>query len=279
MRLISASDQDVRFWDLATGAELTRSSRYPGINGIAAFTVGERVVVAIATERGLSWWDPDVTEAPYPDSNVGTLWGVTIASISGQPAGVFGAAQLDPYPVCRWDPRSGRPQDPIGHHSECVKDVTAGIVLNRPIVVSGDDGGLVRRWDLLAGSEFGRPLGGPEPVFSLALLSTVNDGAIIVSADRASIIQRWDAITGERIGTQYGAHDGGIIALAAIPLPDGPQLLSTGFDGVVRRWDGETGALVDAVGNGYAATAITSDDAVLVAFGDDQISVREIDQS
>jgi WD40 repeat protein len=282
VRLVSGSDWDVRVWDLTTGAELARSpDHYSGINSMAVCQlVDSHPVIAVATEDGVSWWDPVTGDEPYPDADVGTMWALAAAATPDGAVTLFGAAHLGrPFPVHRWDAASGRLGTPLGHHDDCVKSVSALPLAGGLMVASGDDSGVVRRWDALTATEVGTPLTGHDLVLALALTRFADGRVLLASGCRDSTLRRWDAFTGELIGSQTGAHADGLISLCAAVIGGQPQLISAGCDGVVRRWDAASGDLIDEPLSGYSATVFTINGTYLIAAGtidNDSITIRQL---
>jgi WD40 repeat protein len=281
VRLVSANDSGVRVWDLAgpatgvAGVELARSSvPYPGVNGVAVCQLDhEHAVIAVATEDGVSWWDPVAGTEPHPEAEVSTVWSVaTAAGPDGRPR-LFGAAHVQPWPVLCWDAATGRELPPVGYHDICVMAVAALALPDQLLVVSADEGGIVRCWDALTAGPLatradGMLDGHESRVLALALAQLDGGRVLLASADLDGTINRWNPHTGEPLGTTNNAHEDGIYQLHLTRLTRPLQLISAGGDGVIRRWDAITGQLIDESLTGYSATSCIVDHQPILVVSD-----------
>ena len=153
--LVSANDGGVRVWDLAgaaagaAGRALARSpERYSGVNAVAVCQLGDdHAVIAVATEDGVSWWDPVTGTEPYPEADVGTVWDVAAAAGPDGRARLFAAAHTQPWPVHCWDCTTGQELPPVGYHDICVMAVAALTLPDQLLVTSADEAAIVRCWD------------------------------------------------------------------------------------------------------------------------------------
>ena len=223
VRLVSANDGGVRVWDLAgaargaAGGALARSpGQYSGVNGVAVCQLGdEDAVISVATEDGVSWWDPVTGTEPYPEAEVSTVWDVAAAAgPDGRPR-LFGAAHIQPWPLHCWDCTTGQELPPVGYHDICVMAVAALALPDQLLVASADEAGIVRCWDALTASPLANRadgvLDGHESRVLALVLADLGGGRVLVtSADLDGTINRWDPHTGELLGTAANAHEDGI---------------------------------------------------------------------
>jgi WD40 repeat protein len=140
--------------------------------------------------------------------------------------------------------------------------------------VTGDQDGVVRRWDLAAVAPAGPALRVPGPVPCVALLP---DGRTVLAAGAETEAVVWDADAGavrHRL-----PHPTRVTAVAADPA--GTRLATADEDGTVRLWAADTGALVGpAVRHRGAvyALAFSPDGRRLLTGGDDhEVRVWEAD--
>ncbi|MFB0833009.1 nSTAND1 domain-containing NTPase [Arthrobacter halodurans] len=104
------------------------------------------------------------------------------------------------------------------------------------LVVSGDSGGSVQRWDAETGQPVGDPLTGHDGAVTAVAYGP--DGRRIASAGADGTVRLWDAGTGLPVGDPLTGHDGAVRAVAY--APDGRRIASAGADGTVRMWDADS---------------------------------------
>jgi WD40 repeat protein len=167
------------------------------------------------------------------------------------------ADQLDELPLDRpWTARWARGQRPHSHyiagrHDGKVTAVAAGVRQGRPVIVSGDENGTVRVWDLDTGELVLGPLAGRDDGTVTAVAVGVRQGRpVIVSGggdSRAGTVQVWDLDTGEPVPGPLAGHASWVTAVAVGVRQGRPVIVSGGGDGgggAVRVWDLDTGELV-----------------------------------
>lgn len=244
------------------------------MNAVAVGQVGDdHAVIAVATEDGVSWWDPVTGTEPYPGAEVGTVWDIAATAGPDGRARLFAAAHIRPWPVRCWDCTTGHELPPIGSHDSCVMAVAALTLPDQLLVASADDAEIVRCWDALSATPLATRAGGvldghESPVLALALTDLGGGRVLMASADLHGTINRWDPLTGELLGTATNAHQDGISQLHLTQLAGAPQLISAGGDRVIRRWDAITGQLIDESLTGYSATTCLIDRQPVLVIGD-----------
>jgi WD40 repeat protein len=281
VRLVSANDSEVRIWDLtgttsgAAAVELARSpGEYPGVNGVAVGRLGrDRAVIGVATEDGVSWWDPATGREPFPGAEVGPIWDVAAASTPDGRVRLFGAAYSKPWPVLCWDAATGQELPPIGYHDISITAVVAVALPDHLLVASADEAGTVRCWDGSTASHWpnrsdGVLDGHEDRVRAMAMADLGGGRLLLATADMDGTINRWDPVTGDLLGTSSGDDGVAIYQLHVTLLAGSPQLISVGADDVIRRWDAITGGLIDESLTGWSATTSVVDGRPALVVGD-----------
>ncbi|MGA5824271.1 WD40 repeat domain-containing protein [Kitasatospora sp. NPDC094028] len=111
----------------------------------------------------------------------------------------------------------------------------------RPVVVSCDDKGGVRLWDLTTCRPVGDPLDG-HPAGVLAVAAAVVDGrplAVTGGLDRTARV--WDLTTGKQLGEPLTGHARELTAVALTKVDGRPCIATGSWDRTVRVWDLATG--------------------------------------
>jgi WD40 repeat protein len=109
-------------------------------------------------------------------------------------------------------------------------------------VAIGDDGGMVRLWDLRAMQQ---RAGWTAHERVVSALSFRADGAWLASASWDNTVKVWD-VAGERVVAALRGHTRAVLSVAF--SPDGRRLASGGEDRAVKLWDAESGWEVLSLG-------------------------------
>ena len=115
-----------------------------------------------------------------------------------------------------------------------------------PVVVSGDDEGMVYVWRLADGTRVGEPIAGHDGTVQAVAVGAMPDGTpVIISggADKEDpirvgdrTVRVWRLADGRRAGKSITGHHG-VTAVVVGTLPDGtPVIVSAGYEGTVRVW-------------------------------------------
>lgn len=214
------------------------------------------VLVLGAADEGLLVWNgtSGLPVAPPGGEEPETgLWAVTAGTLPG--GGVLVAGAGDDADVHRWDLRAGRRLPPLTGHDDSVSAVLlVAPPGERPMIVSGDDSGVILRWDALSGERLGAPLHLPDGAESSTLPwlvpSVLPDGRILLAAAHdTGVLYRWDAATGAPFGDpiRLPEEDGerpAVLSLSAFSHDDVPVLLVCLQDRPLQAWNAATGALL-----------------------------------
>jgi WD40 repeat protein len=225
-RVISGSDESIRFWNIYSGRHerriMTRDPHTGELPVLAeAFSPGGRVV-AVANRSEVQVWSDGASEAatlPVP-------WVDRLAFTPDADKLVTSTLHGE---LTLWDLQTSTPEFTTSGHPSAVTAMT--VSLGGRWLFTGSSDGSIRRWDLTASGD-GTELWGHEAgVMSLAVDPA---GVRLVSGDASGIARTWqvEQASGEHV---LEGHRDSIIGLA---LDDaGTRLVTASVDGTARVWD------------------------------------------
>ncbi|KDQ13036.1 hypothetical protein BOTBODRAFT_401143 [Botryobasidium botryosum FD-172 SS1] len=268
-RVVScSSDESVRVWDAATGADVLPPLR--GHDGdVRSVTFSPDGLRILSGGDSIRIWD-----AASGASVLGPLLGhdgpITSLAYSPDGAKIFSGSSDKTIRV--WDAKTGEPiLGPLRGHDGSVQSVASSP--DGLKIASGSSDATVCVWDALAGTTVLGPLKGHEGgVMSVAFSP---DGLKIASASDDSTIRVWDATTGVCILDSLRGHES-IVASVAFS-PDGSRIISGARDSTIRIWDAITGAEVSAPLRGhqsYISSIAPSPDGSRVVSGSHDETLR-----
>ena len=131
-------------------------------------------------------------------------------------------------------------------HSETVTAVTCTVVDGRPVVISGDQGGEIRMWNLESGRPIGTPIDGHRRGVTSLTCTVVEGRPLLVSGGNDYCARIWDLTTGRPVGNPLTGHEGPGVAVACTERNGLPVAVTTGGnDATLYVWDLMTQGLVD----------------------------------
>ncbi|MFF2254172.1 caspase family protein, partial [Streptomyces sp. NPDC058142] len=134
-------------------------------------------------------------------------------------------------------------RDTLNGHSGSVWAVACTNLDGAPVAVTGDEGGVVRVWDLRDGSPVGQPLTGHTGPVRAVACTNLDGAPVAVTADDG-VARVWDLRSGSSIGPAVTGHSGSVRAVACTNLDGAPVAVTGGKGGVVRVWDLRDGSPV-----------------------------------
>lgn len=243
-------NNEVRLWDVATGATLHEVRGFNSASAVALSPDGRLALIgrtsdsvvqmAIADET-LTLWDTStgarltVFEAPET-SALSPVQAVAFSSdgrvaISGHTAGVM-----------RWDVATGALLSSTAPLVESFESVdTEALDGDRGLVLTGGNDGVVRAWDMTTGKLI-RTFGERGEVVSAVALSP--DGGRALSGTQGGALVLWDVATGAQIRALPG-HAASVTSIAW--SPDGAHVLTGSLDATARICNLATGQSVNLV--------------------------------
>ncbi|HUG91469.1 MAG TPA: protein kinase, partial [Planctomycetaceae bacterium] len=304
LRLVTASQGDLRVWDVADGRQVfpTMGVDLAPRRIEVAFSSDGRRIIAGGGERTIRTWDaatgkplsqigPAGRSQISPDgsrsvsySSVVQVWDVdTGLPVTPRLHGIRGAL------LAAFSPRGDRLLTASWDGSAHVWDVAAATRFANPLchsaavfsggfspdgrrVVTLDRGGHVRVWDLAGTAHEFRQFEGDEWVGFVAV-SPDGRRAVIEHGDTWGCVWLWDVATGRLVRTlrdgprSISERVGGNLVWAEFS-PDGNRLVTLFDHGSARIWDAATGAPVTESmrhGNLAARTLFNSDGSLKVS--------------
>jgi WD40 repeat protein len=224
-RLATASGDEVRIWDPATGKELLRFRTDVRLISVLSYTQDGQVVGVAGWSGGAEFWDPLEGRPVRKGLRIGMHSAVgfspdgrRVAVASGDEVRVVDA--LSGEVKRRW-------KGPLLH----IPQVAFSPDSHR-VAAAGHDGS-VRVWDVEDGRELQRLRGHATAIRTIAWSP---DGRWLLTGAADLTARLWNAASGDALLTFRG-HLGEVWGVAF--GPDGKQAATTGIDGTVRVWDVE----------------------------------------
>ncbi|THU94401.1 WD40 repeat-like protein [Dendrothele bispora CBS 962.96] len=137
-------------------------------------------------------------------------------------------------------------------------------------LVSGDDNGNIKLWDVFNGKEVDISIGGHDG--SVRSVAFSADSTRIVSGSNDKTVKLWDTATGGQIGDPLKGHDECVNSVAF--SADGTRIVSGSDDKTIRLWSTATGAQIGDPLQGHQhyvkSVAFSADGTRIVSGSSDQ---------
>ncbi|KDQ11677.1 hypothetical protein BOTBODRAFT_189671 [Botryobasidium botryosum FD-172 SS1] len=266
LRIASGSfDEQIRIWDVATGAALLAPFRGHGdvIYSVAFSPNGSRIVSASA-DRTIRVWDVNTGAEVFAPLQ-GHGGAVLCAAFS--PDGSTIVSGSSDRTIRLWDAPTGAARfKPMQGHDDVVYSTAFSPDGSRIVSASADK--TIRVWDVGNHVELLVLRGHTEGVLS-AVFSP--DGARVVSGSFDETVRVWDSMAGNAIFTLKG-HEHAVWSAAF--SPDGTRVVSGSLDKSIRIWDAKTGCLLPGPSrthdNGVYSVAYSPDASRIISGSGDQ---------
>lgn len=244
----STSGSVIRTWDLTSGRsweadafpfiESEKRSWKHELTSVAATKIAEQAVIVAAGTDGLIRIWAALSGAPFCEPfrcDENEIFSLTIGNIDGDQVIIAGGADG----ICIWNLdtlglrlRMGKPDFPWANW---IFSTTAGVLHDRPVIVSGRSNGLISIWDSNTGVSLDE-FAAHEGRVSAIALGLMNGRSVIISGGEDGRIRVWDPSSkNSRKISEHPASQ--TRALAVGELSGRAVLVSGGVDSAVRVWD------------------------------------------
>lgn len=229
-RVLSASDDALRLWDLQTGKLLRRfEGGRGGTRRMGLSPDGRQALTGTNGGQVVLWDVENGREVRRFDGHTATVDALAFSPDGKQAlSGAFdGTMRL-------WDVASGKELRRLDVGPQ-VQVFSVAFSPNGKHAISGSHMWLLQVWDLDTGKELRRFAGHNHWVLSVVISP---DGRLALSGSSDGSVRLWEMATGKQL-RQFIHLKPGVESVAF--ARDGRRALSTGDDKMVRLWDVETG--------------------------------------
>lgn len=239
-------------WDPQSGREVWRVDPWAGGGPCAVVQAkGVGSILAVASESGVECLNA-VTGSVLssPAMEAGTVWDVAAGVLPDGRAVIVGAGHH--HEVHRWDAVTGEPLGvPLMEHGTSVMSaaMVPGGRGGGALIATGDEAGVILRWDAATGTRIGKRMTGPEgAVRQIVPVGLPGGHTLLACVDDDRLLWRWDANTGEPVGkpVPLGAESEDPRLSVAVVNGSAYMLVSGTHDGMVWEWDLLTGTRLHA---------------------------------
>jgi Tol biopolymer transport system component len=221
-------DDDLRFWDVATGKEIKTFKGHTMQVWSVCFSPDGKYILSTGEDQSVRLWDV----AAAKELKVFNGHTVIVNRVIFSPDGKRAVSVSDDHTVRLWDIDTGKEVMQFTGHQKPVWGASFSKDGSK-LVTSGEDNVAIV-WDAKTGKELQRYSGHTDIVFTVAVSP---DGKHVVSAGRDGVLHLWELETGKEV-RKFEGHTGTVYSVAF--APDGKRILSAGEDKAVRLWDVNT---------------------------------------
>jgi WD40 repeat protein len=250
--LASAGDDSaVRLWDLTTGqpaGELTGHASY--VRALASgLNAGNAVLASAGDDGTIRVWDIASGTQTHVLAQPGRTTSVAVSAFFD---GTFVAAGTDDGRVRLWDCADGRLirgawQGFFDRSASTgwVVSIAVGQGELRPLLVTGNDDGVIRLWNADSG-EYLYSISAHSGWVRTVALGRIDGRLLLASGGDDGMVRLWDPLAGAQI-RQLSGHQGWIYSVSFGRIGSRNVLATAGEDAVIRLWDVRSGALVSTL--------------------------------
>ena len=253
-------DGAVWSWDIATSRTVGTTAPHHSAPIIdAAGSADGTRIATLGNDQTVRLWDMSVT--PPVGTALGEL-GRPAFGIAADRRGRQVAVGDGDGTVHLLDARTGRPQGKLSGHSGRVFGVA---YLSSGAIVTGDEAGTLRKWDLATRKRARERRGAHSgPITSLAVSP---DGSLVASSSDDGTVRIWSSDDLTPRTDPLGPHVGG--AKKVVFTPDGDRVIAVTGDGKVRVWTttGQKEATFAAGSDVLWGVAVSRDGSLLATAG------------
>ncbi|WP_229070331.1 WD40 repeat domain-containing protein [Actinoplanes sp. DH11] len=244
--LIGATGNELRRWDLATGAEVggPLAVHRADVRALALTTHAGRPVVISADSTGVIYLSDLASGEEAGDPVVrpaGSVVTLAAAEVDGKLSIITGDGSTVPEPALT-----------------DVDAVATAVLDGRPVLVTSGLDESVRTWFLPGGEPAGPPWADETVSITAVAVGSVDGRPTAISGDGDGALRRFDLSTLTPLGDRIEAHASWVRAVATAEL-HGRTVAVTAADRTIRVWDLATGAPVgEPIDTRYPATVLTT---------------------
>jgi WD40 repeat protein len=227
--IVTASSNDARVWDAATGRELRALSGHSDFVTSVAFSPNGKMIITASEDKTAIIWDAATGRQLL--ILIGHSGKVTSAAFSPDGKMVVTASQDNTTRL--WDSANGRQLRFVTGHALAV--FSASFSPNGKTVVTASGDHTARLWDTSTGRDICVLKGHTLDVRSAGFSP---DGTMVVTASLDGTARLWESATGKELRTLRGQTSG---LLRAAFSPDGKMVVTASWDKTARLWETATG--------------------------------------
>lgn len=223
-----------RFWEATTGI-CYRTLKYPDSQVNTLQIATDKSLIAAAGNPHIRLYEVNSNNSQPIVSYDGHTSNVT--SLGFEKNGTWMYSSSEDGTVKIWDLRAPGPQREFEHKSAVNHVVLHPI--NQHELISGDQQGNIRVWDLTAGACSCELV--PEVGVPVRSLTIAPDGSLVIAANNSGTCYVWKTLQGGSMTTQFEplhklkAH--GTYILKCLLSPDVRQLATTSADKTIKLWN------------------------------------------
>jgi hypothetical protein len=218
-------DDDLRFWDIATGKEIKTFKGHTNQVWSVNFSPDGKYIVSTGEDQSVRLWD--VANVKEQKTFAGHT--AIVNRVIFTPDGKRALSVSDDHSVRLWDIDMGKEIMQFAGHQKAVWG--ASFTKDGSQLVTAGEDNLAIVWDVKTAKALQKYHGHTDIVFTVAVSP---DGKFAVSGGGDKVLHLWELETGKEV-RRFEGHTANVFAVAF--SPDGKRILSSGADRTIRLWD------------------------------------------